>query len=320
MERIANNLTDKYLNREKCPSCFTPTSRTQLAIRSNPPAEEIPLYEHGNFLSGYTNRRVFFSYYRCRQCGLLYCPVYFTQEQLDQLYQSQRENMAEVPVKARYLTQKSYYNTLIKHHKHIGDYLEIGADIGLFAKFFAEDAATNRLYLYEPNKKVHEMLKSQLNNKRHQIFTKNYVASDIPFASLSTVSIIHTLDHILEPRELMRNVYKNLKPGGCVLIVTHDESSLLARVLKRKWPPYTLQHPHLFQPKTITTLLEAEGFRVLACKKTPNYFPLTHFIKGGMTALGFEKFPLPNFSRFVLPINLGNILTVAQKPGNIDHA
>ncbi len=252
MERKIDHQISNYLNREKCPSCFTSASKTQLAICSNPTAEETPLYQHGRFLSGYTNQRVFFSYYRCQQCNLLYCPIYFTQEQLDQLYQHQMENMAEVPVQARYLTQKAYYQTLIKYHKHAGNYLEIGADIGLFAKFFAEDSATNHLYLYEPNIKVHEILKSNLSNKNHYIFTKNYAASDIPFESLSTVSIIHTLDHILEPRELMRDVYRNLKPGGSVLIVTHDESSLLARVLKRKWPPYTLQHPHLFQPKTIT--------------------------------------------------------------------
>lgn len=316
MECTIDQKAISYLKREKCPSCFTPASKTKLAVFSSPTAEETPLYQHEKFLSGYSNQRIFFSYHRCQQCKLLYCPIYYTQKQLDQLYQRQMENMAEVPVQARHLTQKAYYQALIKYHKHAGNYLEIGADIGLFAKFFAENPATTHLYLYEPNIQVHEILKLNLNNKNHSIFTNNYVAADIPFESLSTVSIIHTLDHILEPRELMRDVYKNLKSGGCVLIVTHDESSLLARLLKRKWPPYTLQHPHLFQPKTITALLQTEGFHVLACKKIPNYFPLTHFIKGGMTALGFEHFPLPNSSKFILPINLGNILTIAQKPGS----
>lgn len=315
MECTSNQKLSKYLDREKCPSCSMSVSKAQRTVYSTPAAEETPFHQHEKFLSGYTNKRIFFSYHRCQQCQLLYCPIYFTQTQLDQLYERQMENMADVPLQARYLTQKAYYRTLKKYHQHAGDYLEIGADVGLFAKFFAENPATNHLYLYEPNIQVHDILKSNVDNKNHDIFTKNYAAADIPFESLSTVSIIHTLDHILEPRELMRDVYKNLKPGGCVLIVTHDESSLLARLLKRKWPPYTLQHPHLFQPKTITALLQTEGFHVLACKKVPNYFPLTHFIKGGMTALGFEKFPLPHFAKFILPIQLGNILTVAQKPG-----
>jgi hypothetical protein len=61
-------------------------------------------------------------------------------------------------------------------------------------------------------------------------------------------------------------------------------------------------------------LLEAEGFDWLGCKKTPNYFPLTHFIKGGLSALGLNKFPIPNISKFIIPIKLGNIASIAQKP------
>lgn len=144
--------------------------------------------------------------------------------------------------------------------------------------------------------------------------TKNYDVSDIGPNKLSIAVIIHALDHILYPRDLMQGIYQNLKPGGIVFIVTHDESSLLSRILRKKWPPYTLQHPQLFKPSTIQRLLKKEGFNILASKKTANHFPLTHLINGGLMALGFNRINLPNLSRFIIPIKLGNIATIAQKP------
>lgn len=303
-----------YLLREHCPGCFTSSREAKLVVQSSPSAEDLVFGEHGKFLSGYTNQRVFFSYYQCQRCLLLYCRTYFTQEQLDSLYKHQSENMAEVPLKARARTQKAYYNILKKYHSPTGDYLEIGPDIGLFAKFFAQNKQINKLFLYEPNCEVHEILKMNMANANYNILEKHYSVSDIEANSLTTAVIIHALDHVLEPRKLMSEFYQNLKPGGVAFVVTHDESSFLARILGKKWPPFTLQHPHLFRPSTIQNLLKEEGFNILACKKTPNYFPLTHFIKAGMSVLGLDKFPLPNLSNFIIPIKLGNIATIAQKP------
>lgn len=311
---LNSEINQVYLYRQHCPGCFTPATSAKLEIQSSPAAEQISFGDHGQFLSGYTNQRVFFTYHRCPLCDLLYCPLYFTQEQLDILYKNQPENMVEAPLAARTRTQKAYYDLLKKYHTPTGDYLEIGADIGLFTQFCAQHDPIDTFYLFEPNCEVHNALIGHLRNKPHKIMTKNYAASDIKPGTLTTAVIIHALDHVLEPRQLMKEIYVNLKPGGVVFIVTHDESSLLARLLKKKWPPFTLQHPHLFKPATIKALLEAEGFKVLANEKTANYFPLTHFIKGGLTALGLNKIPIPNFSNLIVPIKLGNIATIAQKP------
>jgi 2-polyprenyl-3-methyl-5-hydroxy-6-metoxy-1,4-benzoquinol methylase len=303
-----------FLKRTRCPGCFSGTEKAVLTMQSMPSAEHLPLNKHGKFLSGYTNERVFFSYYRCDKCQLLYCPTYFTQEQLNTLYKNQSENMAEAPLQARVRTQKAYYDLINKYPLPAGDYLEIGADIGLFAKFFIHEAQIDNLFLYEPNYEVHDALKKNVENKKHQIRIKNYEVSDIARNSLSIAVIIHALDHLLEPRHLVRDIYQNLKPGGIIFIVTHDESSLLSRLLKKKWPPYTLQHPQLFRPATIQNLLEAEGFTILQSEKTVNYFPLMYFVKGGLTALGLSKVPIPSFAKPIVPIKLGNIATIAQKP------
>ena len=180
--------------------------------------------------------------------------------------------------------------------------------------FFAKNENTKHLYLYEPNYEVHDILQKNMGNKPFKIITHNYTAKDIPEGTLGTASIIHALDHILDPRQFIRDIYKSLKPEGVILIVTHNEGSLLAKILKNKWPPYTLQHPQLFRPKTIGKLLTAENFKILTCQRTYNYFPITHFIKAGLSAFGLDKIRVPDLSKFILPIKLGNIITIAKKP------
>lgn len=308
------DFTHSFLKRTSCPGCFSGTEKAALALQSMPPAEQLSLNKHGKFASGYTNKRVFFSYYRCDKCHLLYCPTYLTQEQLNGLYKNQEENMAEAPLKARDRTQKAYYDLVKNYLLPEGDYLEIGADIGLFAKYFTHEERIGNLFLYEPNYDVHEDLKTNVRTKKHEIRIKNYEVSDVEHNSLSIAVIIHTLDHLLEPRRLMHDIYQSLKPGGIVFIVTHDESSLLSRFLKKKWPPYTLQHPQLFRTSTIQALLKSESFNILQTVKTANYFPLMYFVKAGLTALGLSNTIIPSFSNPIIPIKLGNIATIAQKP------
>lgn len=304
---------DSYLNRECCPGCFAPIKSARLEMHSTPEAELLAPEEHGKFLSGYSNERFFFSYYRCENCGLLYCPTYYNEEQLHNLYTIQPENMADVPLDCRIKTQGNYFKTLKKYSSLKGGYLEIGADIGLFTQFCRQDGHFDSFYLFEPNIETHSFLKKVTANKKTQILTENFKASCVLPEKASTAVIIHTLDHVLEPRKLLREISKCLEMNGVLLLVTHDESSLLSRILKKRWPPYTLQHPQLFSPKTMTKSLEAEGFKVLEIVKSSNVFPISYLIKSLFVVLGLNKIKLPGFSSLTVPIKLGNILTVAQK-------
>src|SRR6266851_7122745 len=83
---------DDYLQRARCPCCAEGVRCSRLVVASDPPAETLSISDHGRFLSGYSANRVFFSYCRCGNCGLLYCPAYYTKAQLERLYGRQAEN------------------------------------------------------------------------------------------------------------------------------------------------------------------------------------------------------------------------------------
>jgi len=153
-----------------------------------------------------------------------------------------------------------------------GHFLEIGPDIGLFASSFAKSGSFHHFWLYEPNRDVHQSLAGNFRGLSFTINSGIFHASDMPAQSVSTAVMIHVLDHLLQPKEFLHEVRASLEPGSVILIVTHDCASGLARLLGRRWTPYTLQHPQLFSRRSLAALLQASGFDVVESVKTTNYF------------------------------------------------
>jgi 2-polyprenyl-3-methyl-5-hydroxy-6-metoxy-1,4-benzoquinol methylase len=125
--------------------------------------------------------------------------------------------------------------------------------------------------------------------------------------------MIHVLDHVLAPRRLLVDIQSTLEPGGIIFVVTHDAGSVLARLLKRRWPPFTLQHPQLFSPASIKRLLEGAGFEPLRLVKAINYFPVSHLVRAAVALLGGPAGGIPDWNWPMLGVKLGNIATVARK-------
>ena len=219
-----------------------------------------------------------------------------------------------VPLSARTRTQHDYIRLLARHSRRAGNFLEIGPDIGLFASAFAKGSSFDHFWLYEPNREVHRSLADNFSGLSHSISADIFRASDVPPQSVSTAVMIHVLDHLLQPKDFLQEIKASLEPGGVVFIVTHDCGSTLARVLGRRWPPYTLQHPQLFSQRSIATLLQASGLEVVESVKTTNYFPLPFLMRAGLTVLGLPERLVPEGTGPLLGLKLGNIGTIARKP------
>jgi hypothetical protein len=304
-----------YLRRDYCPCCGANVRRSARVVASRPPAESLAIDDHGRFLSGYSANRVFFSYYRCDDCGTMFCPTYYTQAQLERLYGRQAENMADVPTATRRLTQSEYVRLVARHSPMDGGFLELGADIGLFVEQCIELGHFDKLWLYEPNVAVHDELRGRVERRNAVIRSDSFSAMDVPAASVSTAAVVHVLDHLIEPRAMLEDIRRCLRPHGVVLVVTHDCTSPLARLLGRRWPPYTLQHPQLFSRQSLQQTLERAGLEVLEIVSVRNFFSLTHLMRAGLAIFGLPVM-LPDFQRPVLGLPLGNMAAVARNPGS----
>ncbi len=250
--------TGEFIERN-CPCCDSKNSKIE--VSSEKKAEETSFEVLKNSWLGFSFKEpLFFSYFRCADCGVLFNKKFFSSKKLAELYASMPDNTGGQGLGNISKTQRSYFNFLKKQNFAKGDYLELGPDIGLFSRNVINHGGFEKYYFIEPNRAVHPQLKKVLGNKTAFISTDIFNLESIPNNSLSLVVLIHVLDHLIQPKEMIEAINQKMVKGGIILIVTHDEKSLLTKILKKKWPPFCLQHPQLFNVKTIKKLLSNCGF------------------------------------------------------------
>lgn len=299
----------KFLHRI-CPVCAT-TAPVQAEIRSEVTAETLDYAALVPCWNGFFKDKVFFSYVRCDGCGLLYAPTFFNDTQLQELYGQMPPNMAEVPMDALRKTQRGYFEALKSCSDLDGGFIEVGPDIGLFTENCVREGKYNEYWLFEPNRDVLPALSSIVEGHKYHVIHDMFGFSHVPDHSASAAVMIHVLDHLLDPVTTLRELRQKLSPGAKLLLVTHDESSLLRRVVGWRWPAFCLQHPQIYNPASMRKLLEAAGFEVLQRRKTVNFFEVGFLLKHLLWAFGMKVKSVPKFGRMTVGLKLGNMLTVA---------
>lgn len=81
------------------------------------------------------------------------------------------------------------------------------------------------------------------------------------------ITLVDFIEHISNPVEALNKVHKALKTGGTVCLVTPDIQSLAARVMGKGWWHFRPGHLAYFSKKSLLSLLERTGFRVLKWKR-----------------------------------------------------
>lgn len=84
---------------------------------------------------------------------------------------------------------------------------------------------------------------------------------EYPANSFDAVIMVHVIEHIHDPRRLLQECHRVLKPGGQLSLVTPNAASFLHKVFKRSWFPLEPpRHLHIFTLDAIKKLLEESGF------------------------------------------------------------
>lgn len=75
------------------------------------------------------------------------------------------------------------------------------------------------------------------------------------------VTLWGVIEHFEYPKKEIENISGLLKDGGLVCLWTGDVSSVVAKVLGKKWWYYQGQHIQMFTQKSICRLFESSGFK-----------------------------------------------------------
>jgi len=294
-----------------CPLCEQIDAKFIPEVSSKIPAEFLTFEGTKELFVGFRTTQIFFTFSRCVNCGLLYCPWYFSTKQLDELYADMPDNLLGEDKSIISRTHQGYVKKISKKIKRSKVYLEIGPDIGLVTRSAIGQLKPNKVILIEPNKSVHKELLSN-SSSCSEVELIDHV-NDLNEQSPDLIVGVHVYDHLLNPLEELIKLNSKSVSGAMIALVVHNEKSLIRKFLDKKWPPFCLQHPQLYNKKTIKQMLELAGWRVVSIQPTINWFSLRHFARmgGGLIGINPRFFCLiPNIQ---IPFKLGNIICIAEK-------
>jgi SAM-dependent methyltransferase len=83
-----------------------------------------------------------------------------------------------------------------------------------------------------------------------------------PAAHFNVVLASHLIEHLNNPAAMVGEVHRILAPGGRFFITTPNIDGFQARLFRGRWRSAIFDHLYLFSIKTLSRLLEENGFTV----------------------------------------------------------
>ena len=202
-----------------------------------------------------------FSHVRCRSCGLVFVNPRRVRH-LDDQRSSGTGSMGEDQLTRS--QQKRLQRELagLEPFRKLNRILEIGAGRGWFL------AEASRLgwetWAVEINTDALAYLQR---TGATRIITQPAEEFDAAAASVDAVRMWDVIEHLQSPRRAIANIFRTLRPGGLLRLATTNFASLSRRVNGPEWVYLNgSDHIVLFEPATITRLLEQEGFANVAVR------------------------------------------------------
>lgn len=193
--------------------------------------------------------------------------------------------------------------------------LDVGCATGIFLDFCSQKGfQTFGVELSE------EAIKKA--NKIHKIHCGTLEDAKFQDSYFDIVTMFDIIEHVLNPDQTIKEVYRILKKDGLLVISTPDISSWHAKIMGKKWGLITpLEHLSYYSPKTITLELEKNNFKVIQARKSTKIFTLEYlfgqseFFYPGLYKLirPFLKILPTKFLRKYRDIYIGEMFVLAKK-------
>jgi 2-polyprenyl-3-methyl-5-hydroxy-6-metoxy-1,4-benzoquinol methylase len=141
--------------------------------------------------------------------------------------------------------------------------------------------------------------------------------SSFPPEHFSLVTMWDVIEHLPDPKRTLSAARDVLKPDGVLALTTGNVGSMTARLCRSKWHLYTLpDHLWFFSEKTIRSLLEETGFRVIELRTEWCYYSIDYLIERLFKTV-FNNRDLARragaesiFGRWTIPFNLFDVMYV----------
>lgn len=255
----------------------------------------------------------------CRACGMTYSSPIFDEEKIIQLYRACNTEQAQGPAEEKaILANMRRYLARLRRDSGIqsGRLLDIGCGLGQLLVEAREMGYD--VFGVDPSEEAVAAARGQLGPDR--VICSTYSEGLFPAEQFDLITLVHVIDHVVSPADLLKSIRKHLKPGGHAFIATHNIDSLLARITGRDFIAWSIQHISYYTPDTLRSLARMAGLEPVALRGSLTTYPLMHFAKNGIRSERLRKATLDVLSRLAMSqwqvsFPFGNIeLTCAKGP------
>lgn len=249
---------------------------------------------------------------QCQQCGLVYTNPRPDCNDLIESYEAVQDPLYLQERQGRVLTFTHHLGPLEKITGPANGRRLL--DVGCYTGVFLDIAAGHgwEAWGIDPSRWAVEQARARGLN----VVEGTLASAHLPAESFAVATMWDVIEHLANPFEELRHVWRILEPGGLLVVHTMDIDSLFARVMGARWPWLMEMHIYYFSRRTLRAMLEKAGFEVIRIEPQGRYQSL-EYLGTRVTALFGPTLGRPvewliralRVGRMTMPINLGDLVT-----------
>lgn len=238
---------------------------------------------------------------RCLNCGMVWDP--FPPENLESIYtENYFENENPKGGYANYfegmnINKRTFYERIRRINKKVnskGRMLDVGSALG-DSLLEAKRLGWKDLYGVE----LSQFAAGESRKRGLDIRTGTLVSAKYASDFFDIVTLQDVIEHVADPSDEMKEIYRILKPGGFVFVVTPDIGGFWHKALGPLWYHYKPgEHIMYFSQATLARVLKDAGFDNIETRKTYHVMSLEYIF---------------NRLRFYSPLFFGFLLKLTRR-------
>ena len=176
------------------------------------------------------------------------------------------------------------YLTLREHHTFVADellrplkdirpgaVLDVGCGMGTMLGRFRESGWD--AYGVDVSTYATEYARDELGLR---VYTGAVGEVDLPEGFFDLVTMVHVVEHLPDPRSTLATLHRLMRPGGILVVATHDIRGLWPRIVRDRWRHLNIpEHLYFFAKNTLSRMLGDTGFRTFRFTETATLAAVT---------------------------------------------
>lgn len=207
----------------------------------------------------------------CHQCQLIFTNPFLTSDDLNNFYETQYRSKTKgdgdprVFVASRsWMTERANYFMDLFSLDNESAHLDYGSGEGSFVLAMRQRSATKPIHLIEPDAYFREFASDSSDATPWKDLPEIQSAG----VRVATVSMIHVLEHLLDPLTCLLDLKAVLEPNGRLLIDVPDVTRY------ETLSDLHISHCTHFSQETLSQLVQYAGYRVMRCEAhNPPHLP-----------------------------------------------